>query len=128
MKHAPRLLAILAALAALLAVAAPASAQERSAAARDTIPAAHGDSIAADSIRHPVPGWPRGPELPEVFRRPPPDTREPWPLGPKNRYAHAGALAGAAAGTLLGLAEGKHPVPGAFFFGLFGYMIGMMFD
>ena len=96
--------------------------------APDTIPAAPGDSARADSIRHPIPGRPTLPELPEVFRRPPPDTREPWPLGPRSRYAHTGTLVGAGVGALYAWSRGEHPIPGAFFFGVFGYMIGMMFD
>lgn len=114
--------------AALLLATAPVRAHERSGPVRDTIPGAQSDSTAVDSIRYPIPGQPRAPELPGVFRRPPQDTRAPWPFGPKNRYAHTGVLVGAAAGTLFSLAEGRHPVPGAFLAGLLGYVVGMFFD
>ena len=114
--------------AALLLAAAPARAQERSGPVRDTNPAAQSDSTGVGAVRHPVPGQPRAPELPGALRRPPQDTRAPWPFGPRNRYAHTGVLVGAAAGTLLSLAEGRHPVPGAFLAGLLGYVVGMFFD
>ena len=128
MRHARRLLELLAAVAVSLAAAAPAHAQVRTGTAPDTIAVAQADSVRVDSIRHPIPGRPTLPEPPEVFRRPPPDLRAPWPFGPKNRYAHTGTLVGAGVGALYAWSEGDHPIPGAFLFGVLGYMVGLMFD
>jgi hypothetical protein len=113
---------------AILLAATPAHGQEPSSTPPQAPAVAPGDSVRADSIRHPVPGLPAIPELPEVFRRPPPDMRAPWPLGPKNRYAHTATLVGAGVGALYAWSQGEHPIPGAVFTGLFGYIIGMMFD
>lgn len=113
---------------AILLAATPVHGQEPSGTPPQTPAVAPVDSVRADSIRHPIPGLPAIPELPEMFRRPPPDLRAPWPFGPKKRYAHTGTLVGAGVGALYAWSEGEHPIPGAFFFGLFGYMVGMMFD
>lgn len=112
----------------IVLAAAPVLGQEPSGTPPRTPAVTLADSARADSIRHPVPGLPAIPELPEMFRRPPPDMRAPWPFGPKSRYAHTGTLVGAGVGALHAWSEGEHPIPGVFFFGLFGYMVGMMFD
>ena len=119
---------MLAACVGLLLPAGPVQAQAPSGIATHTIPAAQVDSVRTDSIRHPVPSRASFPGFPGGVRRPPPGTRAPWACGPKRRYAHTGTLVGAGVGALYALSEGEHPVPGAFFFGLFGYMVGMMFD
>lgn len=113
---------------AIVLAAAPVHGQDPSGTPPRTPAVTQGDSVRADSIRHPIPGLPAIPELPEMFRRPPPDLRAPWPFGPKNRYAHTGTLVGAGVGALHAWSEGEHPIPRGFFFGLFGYMVGMMFD
>jgi hypothetical protein len=113
---------------AILLAAAPVHGQEPGGTPPQTPAVAPGDSVRADSIRHPVPGLPAIPELPEMFRRPPPDMRAPWPFGPKNRYAHTGTLVGAGVGALYAWSEGEHPITGAALFGVLGYMVGLMFD
>lgn len=123
-----RALLVLSACFGILLAPGPVHAQARSGFAGDTIPVAPGDSVRADSIRHPIPGLPAIPELPEVFRRPPPDLRAPWPFGPKNRYAHTGTLVGAGVGALYAWSEGEHPFVGGVLFGIMGYMVGLMFD
>lgn len=123
-----RVLLALSACIGILLAAAPVHGQEPGGPPPQMPAVAPGDSTRADSIRHPIPGRPTLPELPEMFRRPPPDLRAPWPFGPKNRYAHTGTLVGAGVGALYALSEGEHPVVGAALFGVLGYWVGLMFD
>lgn len=114
---------------AALLLAAPLGAQERSEPAPDTIPITRSDTTRADSLRG---GPKRGPTTADVVEMmilgPPPDTRAPWPWGPKDKYKTIGALTGGGAGLVLSQFNGKDPVLSALACGLLGYLAGMLFD